>query len=860
MNETASKSMASPKKLYRLPYEAPDFLVKTLHLTFDIHPDLTTVTSRFTLEKNTQGHRSHHDFLLNGGDNLTLQTLTLNGKTIDKGMITFTPEGDILLQNLPLLCQIELTNTFNPRENTQLEGIYLTDDLLVSDCEPEGFRRITYFPDRPDILATYTVKIIADKKYPTLLSNGNLLEMGEINDGKHYTLWHDPFPKPSYLFALVVGELSYLEDSHIRPNGKPVTLRAYARKPFINQCQFALQSLKRAMKWDEERFGLVCDLDYYHIVGVDDFNAGAMENKGLNIFNTKVMLADPKTATDEDFKRVEAVIAHEYFHNWTGNRVTLQDWFNLAVKEALTVFREQEFSAEMNHPGLARITDVKRLRQHQFPEDSGPLSHPIRLEEAESVENFYTLTVYEKGAEVIRLCQTILGKEGFKKGLQYFLTTYDGQAVSIDEFIHAMENANQTSLKNIDRWYSQAGTPELYITSHFDNDKNTLQLSLRQVLIKGKPSYHKEPQPIPLNFALLSSTGEILLEEIFLFDNANQCVVINGIKEKPILSLLRNFSAPVILHYPYRQEELIHILHFDTDYFARYEAITRLYEDILLSLATDDVKATELGHIFRPLLEKAPQSPEFYAELLTLPTVQTLHLKTTPGEPLNNPLTLYNSLKSIKKLLAQQFSQTWEALYQQHSEDTPSHRALKNIALDFLTTLGSHQPKLKAHYYKSDNMTDRQAALKLAIRENNFKDELLNNFLTTYQSYPLVIDSWFMMQATNPMITLTEIKALTEHPHFSFTNPNRVRALLGAYGGNLVALTRESPASYNFHLAMIKKIDALNPKISSQLITPYARLNNLAEKEHSEILILLQTLLERANLSVNLTEQLQKIL
>lgn len=842
--------------LYRLEYEAPSFLIDSVDLTFELDPKKTLITARYTLTKNPDN--PSRDFILDGSDTLTLESFIQNGETLDLKALTFNQEGGILLTDLPDTVTLEIQNSVSPLNNHRLQGIFMTDGLFCSDCEPQGFRHITYFPDRPDVMATYRVKVIADKAYPVLLSNGNLLEEGKYDETRHYTIWHDPFPKPTYLFALVAGDLEFIEATHIRPDGSPVKLRIYAHKPFIAQCEFALGALKRAMQWDEERFGLVCDLDHYNIVAVNDFNGGAMENKGLNIFNAKFILADPNTATDEDFKTVEAVIGHEYFHNWTGNRITCRDWFNLSLKEGLTVFREQEFTADLHHRGIKRIEDVALLRTHQFAEDAGPLSHPVRPDECEKVENFYTMTIYEKGAEVIRLYQTILGHDGFNKGLKKYIEEFDGQAVTTDEFLYAMESANETHLTNFDRWYSQSGTPELHASIDFHPESETLRLALRQVLPDSKHQKNRAAQPIPIKYALFSQDGEMLLEEMLIFNENVQCVLFHGIKEKPVISLLRDFSAPVKLHFDYTLKELILILHAETDDFARWEAMQRIYELIIFEHSTTEDKARELFEVFEPLFANVRQSPEFYALLFTLPTVTALLPKMESADP----LLLFGQINGITRQLAAHFEDRWLDLYEEFDGDSPAHRAIKNCALSYLAHIETNHPILEAHYMNATNMTDRKAAFTLAIEHDiAVKETLLTHFLETYRDYPTVIDSWFALQARSPNVSLPVVKKLTEHPQFSYKNPNRARSVIAGYGMNVVAMQRDMPASYAFHVGEIVKVDGINPQTAARLIGPYTRIGNYSNEDQAAILAPLNTLLESDTpLSNNLHEQIKRII
>lgn len=842
------------QRLYRLAYEAPSYLIEHLDLTFHLDPKKSLVESRFTLKK-SDAVDGENRFRLNGSSALTL--LEIEGVSAQQ---VIREGDDLLLIDLPQEVTLSIKNEISPEENQALVGLFMTDGLFCSDCEPQGFRSITYFADRPDIMATYRVKIIADQKYPILLSNGNLEEKGDLEDGKHYAIWHDPFPKPTYLFALVAGDLAYIEDQHIRPDGSAVELRIYAQAPFIDQCHFALQSLKRAMKWDEERFGLICDLDYYNIVAVNDFNGGAMENKGLNIFNSKFVLADPQTATDDDFRWVDAVIAHEYFHNWTGNRITCQDWFNLSLKEGLTVFREQEYMADHYHAGIKRIEDVKILRREQFPEDAGPLAHPIRPDSVKSIANLYTTTIYEKGAEVVRLYHTILGEERFQKGFAEYIRRHDGEAVTTDHFLSAMEYGFGRTLPNFEYWYSQAGTPQILAETFYDEPNKILRLSLRQRLTSTPEAQFNEKhnQVIPIKYALMSQTGELLLEETFVLQEAAQCLMFHNIEEHPTPIFMRQFSAPVTYHYDYSLDQLELIITHETDHFARWDAAQTLYRELLLNPRYHEERTLRLEKLFRALLMDQ-SDPQFLTLLLSFPALSEL-MQERDLEPDLTAEQLHNRIDGLKRTLAETFSNEWSEIYQRlQSEESAAARSLKNYALTLLSYLPQYEPLIQEAYEKSQNMSDRLAALR-AIIERNLpqKEEVLTHFATLFADHPNVIDRWFSLQASAPTITLDEVEALSCDPRFSYSNPNRVRALLSSIGRNLPLLAREGAPAFRWLFEAIKRVDAINPQTAARLLTPFSRLelhtNNLKE----EVLSLLKS--EKGHtFSPNFKEQLEQI-
>lgn len=848
------------EKRYRLAYQAPNYQIDHLELEFNLSEERTLVKSRFTIRRSSEA--IDQSFLLHGSKALTLYSLKIDGHRQEQ--INWDSDH-ILLENLGDEHLIEIENSINPKQNSALEGLFLTDGLFCTDCEPEGFRSITFFADRPDIMATYRVTIIAGKEYKTLLSNGNLIESGSIDETQHYAIWEDPFPKPTYLFALVAGNLAHLEERHTRPDGSDVILRIYAKPHYIEQCHFALHALQRAMAWDEERYGLICDLDHYNIVAVTDFNGGAMENKGLNIFNSRYIFAHPEHATDEDFRWVDAVIAHEYFHNWTGNRITCQDWFNLALKEGLTVFREQEYIADQYHPGLKRIEDVTMLRREQFPEDRGPLAHPVRPDSVATIESLYTPTIYEKGAELFRLYQTILGRERFEKGLARYIERYDGQAVTLDHFHQIMQESANSPLPGFERWYTQAGTPHLECETFYDAPSKILRLSLKQRLpsTPDSASTHKEPHVIPIDYTLLASDGRELLSERFILTEFAQCLLFHNIEEKPIPIFLHNFSAPVEYSYPYEPEELCLIVHHGNDPFSTWDAAQNYYQYYLLGDYTLEEKIEAFIELISPLIDN-PDDPHFVAHLLTPPTIAEL-LNKQGYDRRYNSVTLTEEYQKLKAGVAERLYHQWLALYQQYSADTAADRALKNIALDYLmaTNNPDRLPIVQNAYLNSSNMTDRMAALSIAVRYNHpEKETLLQNFIQRYKTDPNVIDRWFSLQAQSEKITLEEIKALTETPYFNYQNPNRVRSLFVAVGRNLPLLERESNTLFQWLLESIVTVDRINPQTASALTTPFSRLDLLSPMAQDDALEALTEILKNHadSLSTNLRAKLEPIM
>lgn len=843
-------------QIYRLDYTAPNFKVSQFELTFDLHKEQTTVTTRFILDVLPE-ETLPIEVKLHGSNELLLKNISINSNSLNSSELIFD-NNDLILVLESQSQVIEIINTINPSSNTELSGLYLSNGIFCSDCEPQGFRNITYFPDRPDIMTTYKVTLIADQSLPVLLSNGNLLEEGLLEDNRHYAIWEDPFPKPTYLFAIVAGDLAFIEGEHIRPDGTPVRLRVYASETNIPRCDFALKSLKKAMKWDEKRFGLVCDLDYYNIVAVDDFNGGAMENKGLNLFNTSCILATPETATDSEFNFVEAVVGHEYFHNWTGNRITCQDWFNLSLKEGLTVFREQAFIADEQHPGIRRIEDVNFLRVHQFPHDQGPLSHAVRPDTLGAVENIYTTTTYEKGAEIIRLYQTILGEEGFDKGFQRYIQEFDGMAVTVEDFFGAMKAENPRLFDTFPLWYSQRGTPVLKVATTYDADKKELRLSLKQFL--HDPITHEllKPMPIPVKYALFSQKGECLLEEIFTITTDQQCLVFHNIEEMPVISLLRDFSAPVIVDYEQTLSDLKVLIAHETDYFAKWQAMqTLITRAVLRGNQDSDLIAQVIGDAFEPLFEFAYEDPGFCALLLTMPE-EGYFLSLMETEDI---LAFGSLRKDIEIALATRFENQWLKLYSDFQDDSVFARSIKNIALQFLSFLDPYQKLITEQFYNSQNMTDISAALKYAIwGENPDAKRMIDDFYNRYQSYPTLVDRWFSLLESNPNLTYEMLMEIVDHPAFNLSNPNRARAIVGAVGKNRYALARIGAPLYEWIAQEILVIDKINSVTAARLVTPFTKLTRLPEPLQLEVRAIIESMLKAPNISNNLFDQLKRII
>ncbi len=845
----------SDQQIYRLDYLAPTFTIPLLELHFTLDPEVSRVRSQFKVIIE-EGIELPHSIKLHGSKALFDLQLKIDGERVEVAPL-LDEAGNLTLTLGEREQLIEIENSISPAANSALSGLYLSRGIICSDCEPQGFRNITLFPDRPDVMTQYRVTLEANRCYPILLSNGNLVEEGSIDEEGHYAIWEDPFPKPTYLFAIVAGDLQFIEDQHIRPDGRPVQLRIYASKENIGACDFALASLKKAMRWDEKRFGLACDLDFYNVVAVDDFNSGAMENKGLNLFNTSCILATKAQATDQNFRFVEAVIAHEYFHNWTGNRITCQDWFNLSLKESLTVFREQEFMSEVA-PGIRRIEDVNFLRLHQFPEDQGPLSHAVRPDKLGSIENIYTTTTYEKGAEIIRLYQTILGREGFDRGFARYIKEFDGMAVTVDDLYASMKMENPRLFENFPLWYSQRGTPKIQVATEYYPDKREMRLSLKQFLFDPVTNELQEPLPIPIKYAFFNREGEMLLEETYTLTMAHQCLIFHNIDEVPVISLLRDFSAPVIVDYPQSIDDLKILIQYESDYFAKWEAVQKLVTRVLFNRVLPREEQIEIiGDALAPLFEYAYQAPEFAALLLTLPDNDQLFDRLENEEI----LPLYQLKREVEVGLAKRFSTQWKALYTHYQEDSVAARAIKNVALRYLSHLPDEAELAVIQYAQADNMTDINAALiALLTNQNPQAETIMQNFYQRYQEDALLVDRYFALLGGTPHLTMDDVAMISAHPAFDLKNPNRARAIVGSIGRNRIALARIGAPLYRWIATEIVKVDKINAVTAARLITPFAKLARLPEPLQDEVRAIGQEMLDSQEISHNLSDQLKRIL
>ncbi len=821
----------------RLDYRPPAFLVDTVDLRFELDPDATLVRSRLALRRNPAHGDDGAPLHLNG-EALTLLALRLDGAALGANQYALTAE-DLTIPGLPDACALEVETRIAPATNTELSGLYTSGGAYFTQCEAEGFRRITFFPDRPDVMARYTTTIVSNEN--VLLSNGNPGEAGVTPDGRRFATWTDPHPKPCYLFALVAGDLVAVRDHFVTRSGRDVQLAVWVRRGDEGRCGHAMRSLKHSMAWDERVFGLEYDLDVFNIAAVSDFNMGAMENKGLNVFNTKYVLAQPETATDADYENIERVIAHEYFHNWTGNRVTCRDWFQLSLKEGLTVFRDQSFGADMGSPAVKRIADVRRLRAAQFPEDAGPLAHPVRPDAYIAIDNFYTATVYEKGAEICRMLHRMLGAEGFRRGMDCYIARHDNQAVTIEDFVRALGDGAGADLTPFLAWYAQAGTPEVTATDDYDATAKRFVLTLRQVTKPTPGQPDKVPLPIPVAIGLLAPDGRELATRLagedrattgtrmLLLDAAEQRFVFEDVPAAPVPSLLRGFSAPVKLAGMSR-ERLRFLATHDTDPFVRWESGQRYATALLLDMATGQPFNPDEGLVEAQaaLLAGAHADRQFAAEALALPSEPYVADQMEVVDPDAVHAARQFLRGELGRRLALALRATYEALADpgEYSIDGEAigRRALRNACLDALAAGGAEGVALaRAQFDAATNMTDQLAALAvLAATDGADRTAALAAFYARWQDNDLVVDKWFSIQATSPRPeTVAEVMSLAHHPAFDLHNPNRVRALVGAFSaGNQVRFNDASGAGYRFLADTVIALDGQNGQTASRLVGP----------------------------------------
>ena len=839
-----------PAVKYLKDYRPPAFLVDTVELTVELADPDTRVEARMAVRRNPEAEGNGRPFVLDGRD-LDPVSIALDGRELGPDAYALDDET-LTLSDVPDAFVLETRVRIRPRENAALEGLYKSGDMFCTQCESEGFRRITFFPDRPDVMARYTCTVIGDKaRYPILLSNGNRAKAGEMDDGRHWVRWEDPFPKPSYLFALVAGDLFCLSDTYRTRSGRNVGLEIYAEHENADKCDHAMEALKKSMRWDEETFGLEYDLDVYMIVAVNDFNMGAMENKGLNVFNAKYVLARPDTATDQDFWNIDRVVAHEYFHNWTGNRVTLRNWFQLSLKEGLTVYRDQEFSSDLTSRPVKRIGDARTLRAYQFPEDAGPMAHPVRPAGYIQMDNFYTVTVYEKGAEVVRMIRTLVGKDGFRKGMDLYFERHDGRAVTVEDFVSAMADANGADLDPFMLWYSQAGTPEIRVRGEYDAPKREFALTLSQHVPPTPDMTEKAPMHIPVAVGLLDPDGRdvpLRLKDeaapvgetrVLELRETEQTFVFADVPPGVVPSVLRGFSAPVKRVDEVDDETLAFLFARDTDPFNRWDAGQKLFARMLLRRVDDYRAGRELildeavVEPFRRTLRHADLDKSFIAEALSLPTESEMAiLASEKGEI--DPDAIHAARQFATARLAERLRSDFEEIYRDNRDTgeyvvdptSVGRRRLKNLALAFLGRIEGEDAirRAREQFEGATNMTDSMAALSvLAHIDCPERERALERFYERWKDDTLVLDKWFALQATAPLPdTLDRVRALLDHPAFSIKNPNKVRALIGAFcGGNPWRFHQPSGAGYVFAADRVLEIDAFNPQIAARMASVF---------------------------------------
>lgn len=827
-----------PKAIHLKDYIAPDFLIDSVFLHFELREDVTHVKAILDIKRNSQAKRKQAPLVLNG-EEMELHSILLNGKPLSTNEYRITKDS-LIVAEVPKHFILETEVIIKPQLNTQLSGLYQSRGNFCTQCESHGFRRITYFLDRPDVMTRFTTTISADKKrYPVLLSNGNLMEQKDLANDRHWVKWEDPSLKPAYLFALVAGDLEWIEDKFITMSKREVVLRVYVEKGKLDQANFAMESLKKAMAWDEQRYGCEYDLNIYMIVAVSDFNMGAMENKGLNLFNDRYILVNQKTSTDADFLNVESVIGHEYFHNWSGNRVTVRDWFQITLKEGLTIFRDQNFSADLHSLVVQRIEDVNVIRTAQFAQDAGPLAHPIRPDSYIEVNNFYTVTVYNKGSEVIRMIETLLGGEKFRQGMELYFKRNDGHAVTTEEFIKAMEDAGHIDLKQFRRWYTQAGTPVLDVEGNYNAKQKTYHLTVKQSCPATPGQPRKQNFFMPLAVGLLDSkSGKDLLNpatQILQVKDKVHRFEFKNISEKPIPSLLRNFSAPVKLHFDYDDDDLLFLLTHDSDGFNRWDAGQKLASKMILALVKDyrSRRKFSLSDQFvaaiETLIADQQLDLQLLTEMLTLPKLAFLIelMKVADIEALHHAREFVKT--ELMKKLKKNFLQT----YQFYQSNQPFHfnakaigeRSLKNLCLAYLMQLDEAEIRELCikQFQQADNMTDEIGALAaLNNSKSKEREQALQQFYHKWQNDDLVINKWFSLQAlSNLPNTLNKVKKLLKHPAFSYKNPNKVRALIGSFcQGNYINFHNISGSGYKFLGDQVLKIDKLNSQLSARIVEP----------------------------------------
>ena len=866
MNIAAQPPVQADQTIYLKDYQKPAFLVESIHLDIQVYDDHTIVDSTLVMKRQAAG-----ELVLLGRD-LELQSIQMNGQLLNADQYQLDSE-QLVITDAPDQVIVQTKVMIHPESNTQLEGLYKAGDLFVTQNEPEGFRKITFYPDRPDVLAEFTTRVEADKKYPVLLANGNLLETGEVGEDRHFAIWQDPTKKPSYLFACVIGDLAVLKDRYTTSEGRDVALEIYAIEKDIPKCHIAMEALKHSMRWDEEHYGRPYDLDNYMIVAVSQFNMGAMENKGLNIFNTSCVLADEEYTTDAAIMRVQSVIAHEYFHNWTGNRITCRDWFQLCLKEGLTVFRDQSFSEDLQSAAVQRIDDVAVLKSHQFPEDAGPLSHPPRPDHFVEINNFYTATVYEKGAEINRMMATLLGKEKYRKGTDEYFRRHDGQAVTVEDWVAALSAGSGVDLSNFLTWYNQPGTPKLEVRGEYDAVAQTYRLSFKQSL-KAHPKYpNLKAVPIPVALALFNAnTGEqytlhspdLFVDDVkdgvYLFDQDEASIEFTGVTQQPVASLLRNFSAPVNLVFDYSNDDLAFLIQHETNGFNQWQATQTLLERILLEDHKVDAYIQAIKNTLPELVNK---DPLLASRLFDVPSENYLGSRIDQDY---EPELIREKREAVLDRLARELGSFWKdsylSLYPEMQKEfslAMGVRALKNIMLNMLARQGDESvfDLAYAQYQNTGNMSERLGALRVLVcNDAPQAQDALDDFYNRFKDEALSLDQWFSIQASNPNATEETIKYLTQHVDYDLGTPNRIRAVSGGLAANPV---NTWSFGVDHFIELGAYLDEKNPILGSRLLQVLSRWYTLAEPQRSQVQQALKALQPKVK-SKNVSETLSSML
>jgi aminopeptidase N len=868
---------AEPQTIYLNDYRVSQFLIEKTDLVFDLGDDSTRVIATLQIVRNP--HSDEHDgsLVLHGSEGLDLQSVHLDGQLLSLESYSLGTES-LTLNNVSDRATVTTEVLIKPQLNTTMMGLYRSRTMYCTQCEAEGFRDITYYLDRPDVMSEFTTKVIANKTtYPVLLSNGNPIDRGDLSGGKHYVTWHDPFKKPAYLFALVAGTLAVVEDSFTTMSGRDIKLQIFVEEKDLDKCAHAMLSLKSSMSWDEKVYGREYDLDIFMIVAVDDFNMGAMENKGLNIFNTSAILANPRTTTDASFQRVEAIVAHEYFHNWSGNRVTCRDWFQLSLKEGFTVFRDAQFSADMNSATVKRIEDASYLRTHQFAEDSGPMSHPVQPDSYMEINNFYTLTVYEKGSEVVGMIRTLLGPAMFRKGSDLYFDRHDGQAVTIEEFVRAMEDASGHELTQFRRWYKQSGTPLLKVRSTHDHSAKTITLDFEQSCPATPGQSDKQPFVIPVKLGLVGANGTDLVlnsdgetQIVYELTEAKQSLVVNGIDQNAVPSLLRGLSAPVKLEYNYGPEQLAHLMANDSDGFNRWDASQTLCLGVLKQLTQDSLHNLPLtlnSHLidaYKALLADETLDPAMVALMLQLPAEALLYEE---AETIH-AAAIHDARSFVRSALADALADQFMAIYQRHNVQASyapdsqqiGARSLKNAALNYLMLVGNEGIDLAWKQFQcADNMTDKAAALSALVNcpaATKYAEQALSEFELDYRDETLVMNLWLQIQAINSQPDgLARVRKLMSHPAFTMSNPNKLRSLIGAFcNANLVNFHNPDGSGYEFLQEQVITLNNQNPQVAARLVTPLTRWKQFAEPNAGLMRRALKNIADEPNLVKDVLE------